>query len=30
MTAKRVPVIVGTGSNDTSYAIKLSKEADDL
>ncbi len=24
----RVPVIVGTGSNDTSYAIKLSQEAE--
>ncbi|MBR3899915.1 MAG: 4-hydroxy-tetrahydrodipicolinate synthase [Ruminococcus sp.] len=29
-TAKRVPVIAGTGSNDTSYAIKLSKEAEEL
>lgn len=27
-TAKRVPVIAGTGSNDTSYAVKLSKEAE--
>lgn len=26
-TAGRVPVIAGTGSNDTSYCIKLSKEA---
>ena len=29
-TAKRVPVIAGTGSNDTSYAVKLSKEAEEL
>ncbi len=29
-TAKRVPVIAGTGSNDTQYAIELSKEAEDL
>ena len=29
-TAKRVPVIAGTGSNDTSYAIKLSKHAEEL
>ncbi len=29
-TAKRVPVIAGTGSNDTAYAIKLSKEAEEL
>ena len=28
--AKRVPVIAGTGSNDTAYAIKLSKEAEDI
>lgn len=27
-TAKRVPVIAGTGSNDTVYAVKLSKEAE--
>ena len=27
-TAKRVPVIAGTGSNDTAYAIALSKEAE--
>lgn len=27
-TAGRVPVIAGTGSNDTSYAIELSKEAE--
>ena len=27
-TAKRVPVIAGTGSNDTAYAIELSKEAE--
>lgn len=26
--AKRVPVIAGTGSNDTLYAVKLSKEAE--
>lgn len=26
--AKRVPVIAGTGSNDTRYAIELSKEAE--
>ena len=25
---KRVPVIAGTGSNDTAYAIQLSKEAE--
>ena len=29
-TAKRVPVIAGTGSNDTAYAIALSKEAEEL
>lgn len=29
-TAKRVPVIAGTGSNDTSYAVKLSKHAEEL
>ena len=29
-TAGRIPVIAGTGSNDTSYAIKLSKEAEAL
>lgn len=29
-TAKRVPVIAGTGSNDTAYAIKLSKEAEEV
>ena len=29
-TAKRVPVIAGTGSNDTAYAISLSKEAEQL
>lgn len=29
-TAKRVPVIAGTGSNDTAYAVKLSKEAEDV
>ena len=28
--AKRVPVIAGTGSNDTAYAIELSKEAESL
>ncbi|HZJ75343.1 MAG TPA: 4-hydroxy-tetrahydrodipicolinate synthase [Clostridia bacterium] len=27
-TAKRVPVIAGTGSNDTAYAVKLSNEAE--
>lgn len=27
-TAKRVPVIAGTGSNDTAYAVRLSKEAE--
>lgn len=26
-TAKRVPVIAGTGSNDTAYAVELSREA---
>ncbi len=26
--AKRVPIIAGTGSNDTGYAIELSKEAE--
>lgn len=29
-TKKRVPVIAGTGSNDTAYAIELSKEAESL
>lgn len=29
-TGKRVPVIAGTGSNDTAYAIHLSKEAQEL
>ena len=29
-TAKRVPVIAGTGSNDTAYAIELSKEDESL
>ena len=29
-TAKRVPVIAGTVSNDTAYAISLSKEAEQL
>lgn len=29
-TAKRVPVIAGTGSNDTAYAIELSKEAQNV
>lgn len=27
---KRVPVIAGTGSNDTAYAIELSKEAEEV
>ncbi len=27
-TAKRIPVIAGTGSNDTGYAIELSKQAE--
>ena len=27
-TAKRIPVIAGTGSNDTAYAVKLSNEAE--
>ncbi len=27
---KRIPVIAGTGSNDTAYAIELSKEAESL
>ena len=29
-TAKRVPVIAGTGSNDTSYAVALSKHAEEI
>ena len=29
-TAGRVPVIAGTGSNDTRYAVELSKEAEKL
>ncbi len=29
-TARRVPVIAGTGSNDTAYAVKLSKEAESV
>ncbi len=29
-TANRIPVIAGTGSNDTKYAIELSKEAQEL
>ena len=29
-TAKRIPVIAGTGSNDTAYAVELSKEAERL
>ena len=29
-TAKRVPVIAGTGSNDTKYAIELSQKAEEL
>ena len=28
--AGRVPVIAGTGSNDTAYAVKLSKEAENV
>lgn len=28
VTNKRVPVIAGTGSNDTNYAVKLSNEAE--
>jgi 4-hydroxy-tetrahydrodipicolinate synthase len=29
-TAKRIPVIAGTGSNDTKYAVDLSKHAEEL
>ena len=29
-TANRVPVIAGTGSNDTKYAVELSREAQEL
>ena len=29
-TANRIPAIAGTGSNDTKYAIELSKEAQEL
>lgn len=29
-TAGRIPVIAGTGSNDTNYAVSLSKEAESL
>ena len=29
-TAKRVPVIAGTGSNDTKYAIELSQKAEEV
>ena len=29
-TAGRIPVIAGTGSNHTSYAVNLSKEAEKL
>ncbi len=29
-TAKRVPVIAGTGSNDTAYAIELSQKAEEV
>lgn len=29
-TANRIPVIAGTGSNDTKYAVELSKEAQEL
>lgn len=28
-TAKRIPVIAGTGSNDTAFAIQISKDAED-
>lgn len=28
-TAKRIPVIAGTGSNDTAFAIEISKEAEE-
>ncbi len=28
--AKRIPVIAGTGSNDTAYAVELSKEAEKI
>ena len=27
---KRIPVIAGTGSNDTAYAVEMSKEAEDV
>lgn len=30
VTAKRVPVIAGTGSNDTFYAVELSNEAESV
>ncbi len=29
-TNKRIPVIAGSGSNDTDYAVALSKEAEQL
>ncbi len=29
-TANRVPVVAGTGSNDTKYAVELSREAQEL
>ena len=29
-TAKRIPVIAGTGSNDTAHAVELSKKAAEL
>ena len=29
-TAGRVPVIAGTGSNDTAFAVKLSKDAEKI
>ncbi len=29
-TKKRVPVIAGTGSNDTAYCVELSKKAEDM
>ena len=29
-TARRVPVVAGTGSNDTAYAVKLSQHAEEV